>query len=184
MKQLLLTLIALTSLVNASEVMKSYDRLFELSQNDHGYSLKSDNFSMHFPRHQVSKPIRDLRPDQLAALLKSNAYYLKATELSDGSHALDLQGRLPGGGLFTGAVFGWVVGKVLIPGVIVVPGTALLFATKAFIHVNVGPVAAADFGNRMDTQYIPHMLDFACKAGDALAPVAAVVGGVTGGPTP
>ncbi len=178
-KLLLLTLAVLSSVVNASEITQTYDKLFELSQSDRGYSLTSDNFAMHFPRHQVSKPIRDLRADQLAALLKSNAYYLKATELSDGTHSLDLQGRLPGAGWGSGAVAGWVVGKLLVPGAIILPITALTYATKAVIHIKAGPVNAAAFGESAETWFLPAVRDFAFKAGDACAPVAAVVGAIS-----
>lgn len=170
------------SLWSSESVIKSYDKSFELSQTDRGYSLKNDTFSMHFPAHQVSKPIRNLRADQLAALLNSNAYYLKATELSDGTHALDLQGRLPGSGLLTGAAFGYVFGKVIVPGIIVVPGIGLLYATKAFIHLRLGPAQGAAFQQQMDEYLINGLLDFALQAGDAVAPVAAAIGGVTGGP--
>lgn len=182
MKKLLLALVALTSLVNASEVMKSYDKLFELSSDDRGYALKNDNFYMHFPRHQVSKPIRDLRPDQLAALLKSNAYYLKATELSDGTHSLDLQGRINGGAWGDGGAFGFIVGKVLVPGIILVPCYVGVYAGKAVLHVKFGPEKAAAFGQGAETWFLPAMKDIAFKAGDALAPVGGVIGAVTGGP--
>lgn len=64
-----------TSLLSSElTTRKTYEKLFELSRSDHGYSLKSDTLALHFPNHQVSKSIRDLRADQLAALLKSNAY--------------------------------------------------------------------------------------------------------------
>lgn len=167
-----------------SDILKSYDRLFELSQNERGYSLKSNDFAMHFPRHQVSKPIRDLRGDQLAALLKSNAYYLKATQLSDGTHALDLQGRLQGGAWGDGGLFGYVVGKVLVPGAILVPSYVIVYTGKAILHVKCGPEKAAAFGESANQYFLPWAHDIAFRAGDAVAPVAGAVGAVVGGTGP
>ncbi len=164
--------------------LKSYDNLFELSRNDRDYSLRNDKFAMHFPVHQVSKPIRDLRADQLAALLKSNSYYLKATELSDGTHTLDLQGRLQGGAWGDGGLFGYVVGKVVVPGVILVPSYLIVYTGKAILHVKCGPEKAAAFGESANQYFLPAMHDLALKAGDAVAPVAGAVGAVIGGKGP
>lgn len=177
MKQLLLlTLVTLSATVNASEIMKSYDKPFELSQNDRGYSLKSDNFSMHFPHHQVSKPIRDLRPDQLAALLQSNAYYLKATELSDGTHTLDLQGRVNGGALGGAAVAG-VLGcegsKLVFSGLSI----GCLYLAQAAVHVYAGPEKGAEFHEKIVNRFIPHIADI---AENFIGPVGGVAGAGVG----
>ena len=179
----LLSCLFLVSSLWSSEqtTIKSYDNLFKLSRSDRGYSLQRNNTTLHFPNHQVSKSIRDLRADQLAALLASNAYYLKTNKLSDGSHVLDLQGRLPGAG-FAGAAIGFFVAKVALPAVIAIPGAIILHGTQKVIGIYAGPEAEAVFEQQLQERFYPHMMEFAEKAGDIAAPIVAGIVGVATGP--
>lgn len=175
---LLPCLFLVSSLMSSEQVaIKSYDKLFEQCRSGQGYSLHRNNTILHFPNHQVSKSIRDLRAEQLAACLNSNAYYLKVTKLSDGSHALDLQGRLLGGG-FGGALAGMATGSIFGKAVVYVGGVVVLFATQKTIGVVAGSQAEAVFAEKMQERFLPRLWEVSEVVGDVVGGLGTVVGGM------
>ncbi len=72
-----------------------------------GYSFSSDEIDVEVPYYMMSKQIRSTSPSKLAAILNSGNAYLDFKECSDGSYAVDLQGRIRGGGPLTGAFLYW-----------------------------------------------------------------------------
>lgn len=163
---LLLSLVSITC--SASQIDRLQDR----------FTIRTPNQLIEIPNYQVSKPIRDLTPDKLAAVLTSGSHYLRATELSDGSYALDMQGRLPGEGL-AGGTFSYIVSKTVVPAVIIIPTAAALYAAKAAIHIKAGPEAGDAFQKTVIDNTMPKVMEVACNLGDKAAPLAAIIGGVS-----
>ncbi len=146
---------------------------FELSQHDNGYSLHNNKSYLNFANHQVSKSIRDLEPKQLAALLESKYYYLKATDLPDGTPNLDIEGRLLGGANDISSVAAAVGGAAAVSSVFYYASISTLYLAKATIHVVKGSGAGADFGIKMTERLIPQVSSVAALVG---APVGAALG--------
>jgi hypothetical protein len=72
-----------------------------------GYAFSSDEIDVEVPYYMMSKEVRSMNPDKLAAILNSGNAYLDFKECSDGSYAVDLQGRIKGGGLITAGILYW-----------------------------------------------------------------------------
>lgn len=73
-----------------------------------GYAFSSDEIDVEVPYYMMSKEVRSISPDKLAAILNSGNAYLDFKKCSDGSYAVDLQGRIKGGGPITGAALYWL----------------------------------------------------------------------------
>lgn len=72
-----------------------------------GYSFSSDEIDTEVPYYMMSKRVRSINPDKLAAILNSGNAYLDFKKCSDGSYAVDLQGRIKGGGPITAGILYW-----------------------------------------------------------------------------
>lgn len=143
-------------------------------------SFSSDEFSAVVPNYMVSKSVREMKPERLAAILNSGNAYLTFNECSDGNYAVDMQGRVRGAGL-TGGMFGYCVVKVIVPIAVIAPSAAALYATKAVIHLRAGPQAGDAFQKGVIDNALPKISNAAFNASDALAPwVGAAVGIATG----
>jgi hypothetical protein len=165
-------LLSLISIIcNAGQIDRLQDR----------FTIRTSNQLIEIPNYQVSKPIRDLTPEKLAAVLNSGSHYLRATELSDGSYALDMQGRLPGEGI-AGATIGAFVGYVAVPAAIVIPTAVALYAAKAVVHIKAGPEAGDAFQKAVIDTTMPKVCEVAHRAAQVSSPTATVIGSFFTGP--
>ncbi len=127
MKKLLLTLLPLFSLLQAADfpLAMSEDHVAErkaafimnvlapkecgeikLSRYEDCFSLSINEEEQDIPNYMVTKPLRTMDPQQLAAFLKSG--YLSVHECSDHSYSLDAHARLHGGGALGATVGAWL----------------------------------------------------------------------------
>ncbi len=195
MKRLLLTFLPLLSLQAAehkaafimSVLAPQECGEIKLNRYENKFSLSIDDDEQDIPNYMVSKPLRQMKPEQLAGFLQSN--YLTLKQCSDGEFSLEEHGRLhgggPGGGIagwLGGYVAGEVAGKVVIMGA----GYIALYGTKFVIGRVGGPEAEAAFGEKMQTQMIPHLHEASEKIAHVTGGGGAILGGIfgTASPTP
>lgn len=98
-------------------------------------SFSTKDFSTVVPNYMVSKSIREMKPERLAAILEGGNAYLTFNECSDGNYTVNLHGRVRGGGPVTAGFLYWVTKCGLY-------GTAAA-ATGVAITATGGAVAAA-----------------------------------------
>lgn len=147
----------------------------------HALSFKSKDLDIEVPNYLASRTVRSIEPKKLAAIINSGDAYLTFDECSDGNYAVDLHGRIRGGGLL-GAALGAAIGYIVIPFVIVVPSATALYAAKAVIHLKGGPEAGALFQQTVIDNTLPKIVDFAVRMGDVASPAGIAIGGIVSGP--
>lgn len=156
---ILLSLLSLS--LNSSEIVRHAHGNFMIHMHD--------NKTIAIPHYQVSKPIRALSPEKLAAVLNSGSRYLTINELSDGSYALDMQGRLPGSGVI-GAALGTGIGTAIV----FIGGHGVMFLTRKTIGAFAGKAAEAEFADKIHTRFAPKINEAAVYYGGQIG---FVVGG-------
>jgi hypothetical protein len=128
-----------------------------------GYSFSSDEIDVEVPYYMMSKQVRSISPDKLAAILNSGNAYLDFKECSDGSYAVDIQGRIKGGGPITAGILYWTT-KIGCYGT-----AAAAMATIATARAGTGLAGAGGV--------VAHVAGGAVAAGAGIgAPIAGVVG--------
>ena len=187
MKKLFLPLPLLCSLVYACEkesqkpalildvlVSKNYGEM-KLNRYNDRFSLSINDKEQDIPHYMVSKPLRTMKPEQLASFLNSG--YLSVKQCSDGNFALYSHGRLRGGGL-AGGLGGYVAGEVVGKAVVYVGGLIVLFGTQKVIGAYAGPAAEQEFAEKMQSRFLPKLWDISEKIAHATGASGAVVGGI------
>lgn len=138
------------------------------------FSLSMGDQEREIPNYMVSKSLRQMKPEQLAAFLQTN--YVTLTQCSDGEFSLQEHGRLNGGG-FGGALGGVAFGEIVGKGAALAAGYLILYGTKAVIRVSAGKEAAELFDEHLVQVSIPRLHEVS----EYVAHAAGLVGGVAGG---
>ncbi len=147
----------------------------KLNRYEDRFSLSINDKEQDIPHYMVSKPLRNMKPKQLAAFLSSG--YLSVKECSDGNFILDSHGRLRGGGV-VGGLGGYVAGEVVGKAVVYVGGLAVLFGTQKVIRICAGSAAEEAFAEKMQSRFLPKLWDVSEKVAHATGIGGAVIGGV------
>ncbi len=159
----------------------------KLNRYEDRYSLSINNEERDLPAYMVSKPLRQMNPQQLAGFLQNN--YLTLKQCSDGEFSLEEHGRLHGGGP-GGGVAGWVggylAGQTIGYGVITLSGYVVLFGTQKVIGQVAGPAAEAEFEEKLNTRILPNLETVAVNVSRGTGGIGSIVFGLlgAGSPTP
>ena len=145
----------------------------KLNRYENSYSLSMDDEEQEIPNYMVSKPLRKMNPGQLAGFLKTN--YISLKPCSDGTFALEDQGRLHGGGPFS-AASGYLAGKWGGQAVVLVTGYAVLLGATGVVTVVGGKEAGKEFFVKVQEQSIPHLW----KVSEKISHATGAAGGVAG----
>jgi hypothetical protein len=125
------------------------------------FSISVGDQEKQIPNYMVSKPLRQMKPEQLAAFLQTN--YLTLNQCSDGEFSLREHGRIKGGGWLGTAIGAWtgrVVGYTVVYG-----GVAVVCAPLLLVPGAGGPA----YGTAV------------APVAEGLAMSLAIAGGITGG---
>lgn len=169
MKKMFLSLLLPVLSLSASEIA--------IYKTPHTMSFSSNDFSAVVPNYMVSKSVREMSPEKLAAILESGNAYLTFNECSDGNYAVDMHGRVRGGGLL-GGLFAYALVKVA-PGIVIIPTAGILYAGKAVAHIRGGPEMGDSYQKTIIDPIMPKVIDYSFTYADKLAPYIAAVTGVT-----
>jgi hypothetical protein len=167
-KRILIILMSLCSAINAGQLA--------IQKFPFHYKLSSKEFNADIPNYMVSKQVRSMDPDKLAAVLNSGNAYLDINECSDGQYSMDIKGRVKGGGL-VGGLAAYVIVKVA-PLIVIVPTAAFLYTGKAIAHVKGGPAMGDAYQKTVIDPLMPKVIDYSLNCADTIAPYVAAATGV------
>lgn len=149
-----------------------------LFKKDNQYRLvDSDCNVIDISPELISKSLRSVETESLAALLQTGRAYIRAHQCNTGEFTLDLVPRCPGSGpvgASGGAVAGEVVGK-LLP---LAAGYAILYGAKGVIRVTAGKEAADAFGDHIVETSIPHLHEVTETIAHVGGGLGAIIGGI------
>lgn len=177
MKKIFLSLILSTLSLAASDLA--------IFKTPSSMSFSTREFSAVVPNYMVNKKVRDMDATKLAALLEGGHAYLSFNECSDGNYAVDIHGRVRGGGPF-GAIEGAAAGGMAASEgsklLFVCGSYAVLFLVQGAVHVFAGAEQGAIFRGKLDDRFLPavHMLA-QNVVGPAFGMAGAGAGAVIGG---
>lgn len=137
-------LMSFSSLFSMSHKVASY-KMACLNKCDSNFHVLLDDKKFVVPNYMVSKTIRESDTDALNVLLSNGSAYLSLNPYPDGKCALDIKGRVKGGGPLTAAVLYWATkvtcygtAAAAVSGVVVTTGGAALGAATASIAGGAG----------------------------------------------